>query len=120
MSLAIVVPLVACGSDGNKYEIIDSIDAEDMQIILEFAPSELPFGSAQFRVRTEGARTDTILYEAKISNEGTAILLDNVQPNARKPGFLWLCLNGVEQNDVSVRIELSTGLVMAEERHCSD
>ena len=120
LSLAMVVSLVACGPGGNEYEIIDSIDAEDMQVILEYAPSKLSFGSAHFRVRTEGGRSDTILYETKISNDGSNILLDNVKPNARKPGYLWLCLNGVEQSDVSVRIELSTGLVIEEQRHCSD
>jgi hypothetical protein len=120
LSLAIVVPLAACGSGGKEYEIIDAIDAEDMQIILEYAPSQLSFGSAHFRVRTEGGKSDTILYETTISNDGSKIMLENVRPNARTPGYLWLCLNGVEQSDVSVRIELSTGLIIEDQRHCSD
>ena len=64
--------------------------------------------------------TSTVLYEGKISNDGSEITLDNVRPSASKPGFLWLCLNGVEQADVAVRIELSTGIVAENERHCTD
>jgi len=116
----IVSSLVACNSGGQDYRTIDTIISESTPIILEYAPSALALGPASFRVRKEGDDSGTVLYETTISNDGSDILLDNVKPNAQKAGFLWLCLNGVEQADVSVRIDFSTGLVVEEVRPCRD
>jgi len=116
----LVSSLVACSSGGQDYRTIDTVISEDTLIILEYAPSALAFGPASFRVRKENGESGMVLYETTISNDGGEILLDNVMPNAQKAGFLWLCLNGVEQADVSVRIDFSTGLVIEESRRCSD
>ena len=111
--------LVACGSGDTEFRLIETITSNKKPIILEFAPSHAKFGSADIRIRLDVGESGTVLYEGKISNDGGDITVDNIQANLGK-GYLWLCLNGVEQEDVSVRIELATGLVIEEERHCSD
>ena len=117
--LTVTATLSACGSGETEFALIESIESQDGTIILEYAPSQLAFGPAEIRIRAEENDTSTVLYEGNISNDGSDITLDNVRPNASKPGFLWLCLNGVEQEDVVVRIELSTGIVAVNERACS-
>lgn len=111
--------LVACGSGDPEFRLIETITSNKNPIILEFAPSHTEFGSADIRIRLDVGESGTVLYEGKISNDGGDITVDNIQANLGK-GYLWLCLNGVEQEDVSVRVELATGLVIEEERHCSD
>ena len=118
--LAFAVMVSACGSGDRDYQVLETIDSPGGPIILEFARSELAFGTADIRVRAAGEISDTVLYEGRISNDGGAITLDNFRPISSKPGYLWLCLNGVEQEDVAVRIEFETGLVIEDERHCSD
>ncbi len=118
--LTATATLSACGSGETEFELIETIESQDGTIILEYAPSQLAFGPAEIRIRSGENDTSTVLYEGKISNDGSDITLDNVRPNASKPGFLWLCLNGVEQEDVAVRIEFSTGIVFENERHCTD
>lgn len=117
--LIVAATLAACGSGDPKFRLIETITSNKNPIILEYAPSALAFGSATIRIRLDVGESGTVLYEGKISNDGGDITMDNIQPNLGK-GYLWLCLNGVEQEDVSVRIELATGLVIEEERHCSD
>ena len=117
--IIVAATLAACGSGDQEFRLIETITSNKNPIILEFAPSALSFGSADIRIRLDVGESGTVLYEGKISNDGSDITIDNIQPNLGK-GYLWLCLNGVEQEDVSVRIELATGLVIEEERHCSD
>lgn len=118
--LTATATLSACGSGETEFELIETIESQDGTIILEYAPSQLAFGPAEIRIRAGENDTSTVLYEGKISNDGSDITLDNVRPNSSKSGFLWLCLNGVEQEDVAVRIEFSTGIVFENERHCTD
>lgn len=117
--IIVAAALAACGSGDHDFRVIETITSNKNPIILEYAPSALAFGSADIRIRLDVGESGTVLYEGKISNDGGDITIDNIQPNLGK-GYLWLCLNGVEQEDVSVRIELATGLVIEEMRHCSD
>ena len=110
----------ACGSGEKDFRLIESIESQNQSIILEFAPSQLAFGPADIRVSTEGNGETFVRYEGQISNDGGDITLDNLRPNTSKPGHLWLCLNGVEQSDVVVRIDFAARMVVEEERHCSD
>ena len=112
--------LSACGSGEKDFRVIESIESQDQSIILEYAPNELAFGPADIRVSTELNGDTLVRYEGQISNDGGDITLDNLRPNTSKPGYLWLCLNGVEQSDVIVRIDFSASMVVEEERHCSD
>lgn len=116
----IATTLLSCGSGETEFQLIESIESQDGALVFEYAPSKLSFGSAEFRVRAVAGDVSSILYENKISDDGHAVTLKNVRPNTSKPGFLWLCLNGVEQNDVTVRIELATGIVSENERRCTD
>ncbi len=118
--LTLTTVLSACGSGGKDYRVVDTIESQDQPIVLEFAPSSLDFGPASIRV-TRGSGDDAAtVYEGQISNDGGAITLDNLQPIASKPGFLWLCLNGVEQNDMYVRIDFEKSIVVEQELPCAD
>jgi len=121
MCLSIIaVMMAACGSGDPDFQIIDTLATQDGPIVLEYAPSGLALGPATIRLRLDVEKSDTLLYEGKISNDGGAITAENIQVDTSKQGYLRLCLNGVEQADIAVRIELATGLVIEEERHCSD
>ena len=110
----------ACGSGEKDFRLIESIESQNQSIILEYAPSQLAFGPADIRVSTEENGDTLVRYEGQISNDGGDITLDNLRPNTSKPGHLWLCLNGVEQSDVVVRIDFADRMVVEKERHCSD
>jgi hypothetical protein len=117
---SLCVVFSACGSGEKDFRVIESIESQDQSIIFEYAPSQLAFGPADIRVSTEVNGDIFIRYEGQISNDGSDITLDNLRPNTSKPGQLWLCLNGVEQSDVVVRIDFGARMVVEEERHCSD
>ena len=109
----------ACGSGEKDFRVIESIESQSQSIIFEYAPSRLAFGPADVRVSIEENGDTFVRYEGQISNDGGDITLDNLRPNTSKTGHLWLCLNGVEQSDVVVRIDFAARLVVEEERHCS-
>ena len=116
--LGLAAILAACGSGDKDYRVVDTIESQEQPIVLEFAPSSLAFGPADIRV-TRGSGPETaVVYEGKISNDGGDITLDNLRPIADKPGFLWLCLNGVEQNDMFVRIDYASSAIVELERPC--
>ena len=110
----------ACGSGEKDFRLIESIELQNQSIIFEYAPSQLAFGPADIRVSSEENGEILVRYEGQISNDGSDITLDNLRPNTSKTGHLWLCLNGVEQSDVVVRIDFATRMVVEEERHCLD
>jgi len=117
--LALSAVLLGCSSSEEGFSVIETIDAREGLIAFEYAPSDLEFGPASFQVRLQGAKSESVLYRGTISNAGSAITLENVRIDASTQGFLWLCLNGVEQDDLAVRIEIQTGLVLEEKRNCS-
>ncbi len=114
------IALSACGSGDKDFRVIASIDSHGQTITFEFAPSQLAFGPADIRVSTGESDATVVRYESQISNDGGEITLDNLRPNSSKPGHLWLCLNGVEQADVVVRIDFGANLVIEAQRPCAD
>lgn len=116
----IAVMMAACGSSDAEFQTIETLASQDGLVILEYAPSDLASGPAAIRLRLDVDESGTMLYEGEILNDGSAVTAENIQVDTSKQGYLWLCLNSAEQEDVVVRIELATGLVIEEERHCSD
>lgn len=116
----IAMTMAACGSSDPEFQTIETLASQDGLVVLEYAPSDLASGPAAIRIRLDVDKSGTMLYEGEISNDGSAVTAENIQVDTGKQGYLWLCLNGAEQEDVAVRIELATGLVIEEERHCSD
>lgn len=120
MAIAVAgVCLAACGPGEREWSIIDTVEDGDTAVVVEFAPSETTPGVVDVRVRA-GEGPDSVLYEGSVAEVDRNISVRNIRPDARRPGHLWMCLNGPEQQDLVVRIDLATGLVVEEQRFCAE
>jgi hypothetical protein len=111
--------LAACAPGERQWSIIETVEGGDVAVVVEFSPSETTPGMADVRVRA-GEGPDNVLYEGSIADVDGNISVRNIRPDARRPGHLWMCLNGPGQQDLVVRIDLATGLVIEEQRFCAE
>ena len=116
--LASVVPvlIVACGSGGPDYRPVDTLAMDEGSLEVEWAPGD---AAAYVRLRKVDGGADVVLYEGRISNDGGTITLDNIRPDVSQPPTLHLCLNGSEQEDLYVRVDMSSLMVVEIERECT-
>ena len=111
--------LAACGSDGPDYEIVETLTLGGQTLLIEAAEGEGEDAPGMVRVRRKDAE-DGVLYEGAVANGGEPVGIDNISPDASRPDYLWLCLNGAGQRNVAVSINLGNGLVVEDPRPCRD
>jgi len=111
--------LAACGSDGPDYETIETLTLGRQTLLVEVAEGERDDAPGLVRVRRRDVEGG-VIYEGTVANGGEPVGIDNIRPDASRPDYLWLCLNGAGQGDLAVSINLGNGLVVEDPRPCRD
>lgn len=119
--LALMLPVVMCGCGAGEpdYRTLHSFAMESGTLEVEWAPARSD-DPAYVRLRKIDRRSDEVLYEGRISNNGEKITLDNIRPDVSNPPTMHLCLNGGAQNDLYVRVDMTSTMVVEVERECSE
>lgn len=116
----VALQLAGCGGVNTDFQTVHTIPIKDASIVIEAAQSSLAYGPATIRIRHVDNLNDEVVYESKIANDGGQIAFDNIRPDARSDRDLRLCLNGVEQDDVYVRIDVGVKAVVEIQRPCTE
>lgn len=111
--------LVACGSDGPDFETVETLALGRHTLLIEAAEGEGDNAPGLVRVRRQDVENG-VLYEGAVANGGEPVGIENIRPDASRPDYLWLCLNGAGQRDIAVSINLGNGLVVEDPRPCRD
>lgn len=113
----LIILVAGCGSGEPRYRELETLELPDGRLIIEAARAAEEGGPALLRLRYAGEE-GAVLYRSTIANAGAEITVDNVRPDPGKPGYLWLCVNGAEQDDIAVSVNLTTGLIVENPRPC--
>ena len=108
---------VACGRN-TDFKVVHTVETSKWTIPIEAANSAQAYGPSAIRVRRVSSDSDVVLYEGEVANDGAEITLDNIRPDLRSDTDLRLCLNGVEQTAVLVRINPDMQSVVATQGYC--
>ncbi|MDX1482713.1 MAG: hypothetical protein R3315_13600 [Woeseiaceae bacterium] len=120
LHIVVVLAMAACGREEVPVFSLAPIAFGERQIRVDWSPGTLAFSPADVRVLLVGADVETLLYEGQIANDGATLGWDNFRPVTDRYPVLILCLNGAEQEDVSLRIHAETGTVARTDRNCRD
>lgn len=110
---------VASCSSEIKYDTLDTLQSENVSVVIEAASKPQDDGSVAVRVRRIDARGDIVVYDGSVANGGEPLTLDNIRPDLRSPSDLRLCLNGAGQADLSVRMNVLVRFIASNERICT-
>jgi len=117
-----LLPLVGgCEPDDAGTRRLEPMAFGDGTLVAEWQGDDTGTGAASVTVRIDDANGDRVVYSGRIDNGGEPISYDNLRPDTSlAPDTVFLCVNGIAQADVRVRIHAKSGTVVRFEQACAD
>ncbi|MEM9208101.1 MAG: hypothetical protein AAGA61_02550 [Pseudomonadota bacterium] len=110
--------LGACGDVQPGFEVLAELSLGDDAVRVDALAGVDADKGSPIRVVLQRGDTERVLYEASIANADRRLSPDNVRPGIGPSSEVTLCLNGINQADVTVRIYPDTNTVIESDRAC--